>query len=249
MTGGPAVPESFDWSAIDLVVFDVDGTLYRQSGMRRAMARDLALHCLRRRSLTPLRVLRAYRARRETLGAAGAEDFEARAREAAAQAAAASPEAVAAIVAQWMDTHPLRYLDRLRYGHVAALFETLRRSGRRIGVLSDFPAAQKMAALGLRADIVVAATDAEVMRCKPHPRGLEVVMRRAGAAPSATLMIGDRWERDGLAAQAAGTRFLLRGAAGSAPCRSFAGFDDPLFAPLAAAAPAMAGTPDPVPSP
>ena len=35
-----------DWKDIRLVVFDVDGTLYRQRPLRLRMARDLVLHAV-----------------------------------------------------------------------------------------------------------------------------------------------------------------------------------------------------------
>ena len=39
---------NLDWRRAELVVFDVDGTLYDQSCLRRRMIRQLLLHCLRR---------------------------------------------------------------------------------------------------------------------------------------------------------------------------------------------------------
>ena len=49
-----------------------------------------------------------------------------------------------------------------------------------------------------------------------------------------TLLIGDRAERDGLAARAAGAHVLLRASQPIAGWRTFARFDDALFAPMLA---------------
>jgi putative hydrolase of the HAD superfamily len=143
-----------------------------------------------------------------------------------------TPDEVRAIVARWIDRHPLPYLLRSRYAGLPELFAGLRRHGRAIGVLSDYPAAAKLAALELAADHIVTADDPEIGVLKPHPKGLATLIARAGATPAATLMIGDRAERDGLVAQQVGARVLLRSSRPVAGWQTFARFDDPLFAPM-----------------
>lgn len=219
--------------AVTFVVFDVDGTLYRQRPLRLRMARDLLRYTLVHRDTVPLRVLRAYRGRREALADAETPGFDNLARAAAAQACRVDRARVDAIVSEWMDHRPLPYLSGLRYPGLDKLFDDLRASGRKIGVLSDFPARDKLAALGLSADVIVSATDAEVGLGKPHPRGLQHAMALAGAAPEQTLLIGDRWERDGLAAQRAGAQVLIRATRPLPADRPrLADFQDPLLAPL-----------------
>ena len=75
---------------------------------------------------------------------------------------------------------------------------------------SDYPAEEKLAALGLRAEVVVSATDPEVDRLKPDPRGLEVALARLGASAEHCLLVGDRDERDGEAARRAGVEWRLK---------------------------------------
>jgi putative hydrolase of the HAD superfamily len=86
----------------------------------------------------------------------------------------------------------------------------VRRSGRRIAILSDYPAETKMAALGLSADIMRWAGDPEVNVMKPHPRGLEHVLTSAAVSPAEAIFIGDRVERDGEAGKRAGVRTYIR---------------------------------------
>ena len=198
------------------------------------MARDLLLHTLTRFDPGPLRVLRPYRKIRERLGDERAEDFAERLIDETAAATGRSPAEVRAIATEWMDRRPLTYLARSRYAGLPELFAGLRRHGKAIGVLSDYPADAKLAALGLAADHVACADDAEIGVLKPHPRGLETVIRRAGATPAATVMIGDRAERDGIAAREAGARGLLRSSRPIEGWQTFARFDDPLFAPMLA---------------
>ena len=72
-----------------------------------------------------------------------------------------SPEQVRAVVSRWIDRHPLPYLRACRYAGLGELFAGLRRHGKTIGVLSDYPATAKLAALELAADHIVTAHDAE----------------------------------------------------------------------------------------
>ena len=224
---GPA-----DWDAMRLVVFDVDGTLYRQRPLRLRMARDLALHALSRLDLRTLAVLRRFRHLREELGEARVEGFAERLVAETAAGSGRTPDEVRAIVSRWIDRHPLPYLLACRYAGLPELFAGLRRHGKAIGVLSDYPAAAKLAALELAADHVVSADDPDIGVLKPHPKGLATLIERANATPATTLMIGDRAERDGLVAQQVGARVLLRAARPIAGWQTFAGFDDPLFAPM-----------------
>ncbi|MFQ5567123.1 MAG: HAD family hydrolase, partial [Paracoccaceae bacterium] len=104
-------------------------------------------------------------------------------------------------------------------------FSALRDRGCRIGAWSDYPAVNKLAAMGLTADAVVSAVDPEVDRMKPQPAGLERVLEQLGVSPEEALVIGDRDERDGAAARRLGCPYLLlvkRPAGG----RTFVGYDE-----------------------
>ena len=182
-------------------------------------------------------MLRRFRHLREELGEARVEGFAERLVAETAAGSGCTPDEVRAIVSRWIDRHPLPYLRRSRYAGLPELFAGLRRHGKTIGVLSDYPAVAKLAALELAADHVVTADDPEIGVLKPHPKGLATLIERANATPAATLMIGDRAERDGLVAQQVGARVLLRASRPIAGWQTFARFDDPLFAPMLGAEP------------
>ena len=94
--------------------------------------------------------------------------------------AAARPTRCARSCAGWIDRHPLPYLGACRYAGLPELFAGLRRHGKTIGVLSDYPAVAKLAALELAADFVVSACDRDIGCLKPDPSGL----RHCCAAPA-----------------------------------------------------------------
>jgi FMN phosphatase YigB (HAD superfamily) len=223
-----------DWDNVHFVVFDVDGTLYRQRPLRLRMARDILIHTLLKRDLSAIAVLARYRRIRERLGDEQVVDFERALIAQTATATANSQDSVRAIVSEWVEQRPLGYLAACRYPNLPQLFAGLRRSGKSIGILSDYPAEAKLEALGLTADYVVFAGDENIGILKPHPRGLESLIAAAGVKPHETVVIGDRVDRDGLVAQRAGAQALIRSSRPIEGWQTFARFDDALFAPFLA---------------
>jgi putative hydrolase of the HAD superfamily len=221
-----------DWDSIELVVFDVDGTLYRQGPLRLRMAQEILLHALSNWSFETITVLRTYRRIRERLGDQEVPDFEHALIAETAAATDHSLDTVRAMVTEWIEQRPLRHLAGYRYPSLPEFFAGLRRKGKVIGILSDYPATAKLEALGLAADHVVSAGDKSIGLLKPHPRGLEALIAAAGANVQATLLIGDRAERDGVAARRAGARALIKSSKAIEGWQTFARFDDPLFAPV-----------------
>ena len=223
-----------DWDRVHLVVFDVDGTLYRQRPLRLRMSRDILLHTLLKRDLNVIAVLAKYRGIRERLGDEQVVDFENALIAQTATATANSPDSVRSIVSEWVERRPLRYLAACRYPGLSQLFAGLRRSGKSIGILSDYPAKAKLGALGLTADYVVFAGDEGIGLLKPHPRGLESLIAAAGVKPHHTVLIGDRADRDGIAARRAGAQALIRSSKPIEGWQTFARYNDALFSPFLA---------------
>jgi HAD superfamily hydrolase (TIGR01549 family) len=219
-----------DWRDIRLVAFDVDGTLYRQRPLRLRMGRDMMLHTVAKRDLNAISVVTNYRRIRERLAAEEIVDFESVLIAETAKATSMSPETVHAIVFEWIEKRPLRYLRSCRFSGVPQLFAGLQRAGRKIGIFSDYPATEKLTAMGLAAHHVVAASDVGLL--KPHARGLQSLMAAAGATAHETLFIGDRADRDGVAGQRAGVRILIRSSKPVEAFQTFKTFHDPLFDPF-----------------
>lgn len=178
------------------VLFDVDGTLYEQSRLRRKMLFALLGYYARRPwRWQEMLVLQRFRAEREKrTGAAGGPDLE------NAQytwCAGYPPAQVRAVVQQWIFDHPNQYLADCVYPGVREFFAALRRHDIKIGIYSDYKAHEKLAAMGLTADVIVSSTDPEIDRFKPDPRGLLYLAQQLGVAPAECLFIGDRPELDG----------------------------------------------------
>lgn len=228
-----------DWDAIDLVVFDVDGTLYDAGRLRQAMLGQLLAAAWRERSARTLRVLRTFREVREALGREENPQFMHLQYGRTAARAGCDADTVRALVHQWMEQRPLAVLRACRQPHVDAVFEALRMVGKQVAVWSDYPARDKLRALDLHADLVACATDPDIARLKPDPRGLRALLERAGVPASRALMVGDRLDRDEQAARRAGAQALILARRTPASVHGFRRYDDAVFAPLLEAAPAL----------
>ena len=200
-----------------LAVFDLDGTLYEQGPVRRRMMAELLTAPAAEGRLFRLNALRRYRHLREAEGADPMPGFEDRILTRLASETGRPREEIRALVSEWMERRPLRRLRAARVRGAGRLFAGLRAKGVRVAVWSDYPVADKLAALDLDADDTASAGDADVGRLKPDPAGLRVLLDRAGCTPSEAVMIGDRESRDGEAARALGVAFLLRQKGGALP--------------------------------
>jgi putative hydrolase of the HAD superfamily len=216
-----------DWHTVRLAVFDIDGTLYNQRRLRLTMAYELLLDALRSRSLGTARMLSSYRRLREQLADDEVQNFEQVLLTQMADRCGLPPATVAALAAEWLEQRPLRHIPACRYDGLPELFQRLRARGKRIAILSDYPAPAKLQAVGLAADVIVCAGDVGVL--KPHPHGLQRVMALADAAPGATVMIGDRPERDGAAARRSGVHALIKSRRPLPGWQTFATYRDPVF--------------------
>lgn len=225
----PTINSPLKWDEIRLVAFDVDGTLYAQRGLRFRMFREMLHSAMRTRSIGFIRILRDYRRIREQLGESLHENFEQELISRTAALSGCTTDQVQSTADEWLERRPIRHLIHYRYPNLRELFRGLRDRGKKIGIFSDYPAHRKLEALELDADIVVSACDKDVGVLKPHPRGLHILMARAAVDPAQTIVIGDRPERDGLAARAANVRVLIRSSKPIDGWQTFERYDDPLF--------------------
>ncbi len=79
---------------------------------------------------------------------------------------------VRACVERWMEIEPLDLLARAAYPDLLEFLDFVHRRGVLLGAFSDYPAARKLEAMGIRNrfSAVVSAQDADVQEFKPSPR-------------------------------------------------------------------------------
>ncbi len=199
------------------VLFDVDGTLYRQTPVRAMMAAELVTAALTGVSTGTrvIRILRAFRTVREEMRGLGAPtlslvDLQF---DRVAERIGEPPAFVRHVVEEWILQRPVKYLRWARRPAVITLLRRLRREGIPLGVLSDYPADAKLEGLGLATmfSVVACTTDEAINAFKPHPRGFLHACALLRLDPADVAYVGDRADVDAAGARAAGMTCYLVG--------------------------------------
>lgn len=194
---------------IEAVIFDVDGTLYSQRKMHMYMICDLLFYYLRHPlAVDELRIIYLFRKIRYSV--LEGNNLERSQYTAVAVLLKISEEKVRAVVAQWIEKRPLRYIKRCRYSYMPELFRVLQQSNMCIAAVSDYPVVKKLHALELTAEVMVCSTDRAIEFFKPNPKGFLFAADSLGVPPKNCLVIGDREDKDGEAARRAGMLYLQR---------------------------------------
>ena len=121
-----------------------------------------------------------------------------------------SIDAVRTIVDEWMFARPGRWLWRFRRGGLLAEIAEFRANGGRTALVSDYPAREKLLALNAAElfDAVIANGETDrPYRLKPSPEPFLMAATALNIPSSQCLVLGDRDNTDGLAAQRAGMAF------------------------------------------
>ncbi|MCK4261033.1 MAG: HAD family hydrolase [Halanaerobiales bacterium] len=192
------------------VIFDLDGTLYDQRALRRCMFLDImAYYLMHLRRLKDLKILRDFRHERKKNAFEAVGDIESAQYIWGAQASGVSPERVCSVVQEWIFRIPLRHISSCRYPGVLEFFDNLHHRGISTAIFSDYPAAEKIATLGLSNCFIFCTTDNNINCLKPNPKGLFVIAETLGISVEQCLFIGDRDDRDGECARRAGMKYLI----------------------------------------
>ncbi|SMB80502.1 HAD-superfamily hydrolase, subfamily IA, variant 1 [Hymenobacter roseosalivarius DSM 11622] len=199
-----------NWDTIKVVIFDIDGTLYTQSRLRKKMAYALLSHySVRPWRLQDILILRHFRAEREKRTGHAGYDLENAQYIWCAEKGNYLIDRVKKVVDQWMFTFPNQYLATCTYPGTKSFFNKLRSVDIKIAIYSDYKAHDKLKAMDLEADMIVSSTDPEIDRLKPDPKGLLYIANKLEVSPQECLFIGDRQELDGECAINANMPYLI----------------------------------------
>jgi beta-phosphoglucomutase-like phosphatase (HAD superfamily) len=192
----------------DAWLVDLDGTLYRSRPLKLKMLWRLLLAGPR-----VIRILRQFRREHEALREQGAGYVPSPYAEQLTRTAArcnVPHQEVVAVVERYMFEVPSYYLARFVRRDLLREIAAFREGGGKTALVSDYPACQKLAALGATTlfDQVVASGEPDgPTHLKPSPDGMLLAAARLGVEPARCLVLGDRADADGAAAAAAGMAF------------------------------------------
>jgi HAD superfamily hydrolase (TIGR01549 family) len=197
------------------LLFDIDGTLYRQTALRLKMGGALLQYSLLHpvQAMRIVAILQGYQKAQERMRFISNYDcniaeYQLRV---AAQVAKAPYRQVVDTVRLWFQTIPLRYLRSVVRPGLTELLEKAKARRLKIAAVSDYPCRDKLEILGISEyfDAVVCAQDPQVQRLKPHPRGIFQALTEIGVPADSAVYVGDRPEVDAVAARAAGVRAVI----------------------------------------
>lgn len=190
------------------VIFDLDGTLYYQKPFRIRMLFYLLEHMLRHPSaIGDILLLKRYREVREkwadyerTMSFPADMPLEDRQYEFVAAQKKVTALRVKDTVCFYMHEAPLELLPDYKDAMLSDAIEMLRRNHVQVVIYSDYPVEEKLRALGIEADWHFTSSDERINCMKPDPKGLQVILESLGLQAEDVVMVGDRYEKDGLAA-------------------------------------------------
>lgn len=197
------------------IIFDVDGTLYRQSPLRRAMLVRLARECLRHPAggWKASRLLQAYRRSHEELRDRRVENLADEQLSMACKKAGADPGEARKCLQVWFEEAPLDLLGSVARPGVHEFLEKARTAELLLGVFSDYPAHRKLEAMGVSRFFTSVrwAQQPEIGELKPSPKGIQAALESLGVNTAEAIYVGDRPSVDGEAARRAGLPAVIVG--------------------------------------
>lgn len=203
--------DNINWNKLELIIFDVDGTLYNQSKLRKKMCLMLiAYYTIRPWKIKDLKILYHFRKERERKSGYQSINLTREQYEWCAQKVNTSLEDVKRVVDKWIFEFPNKYLKQFMYPGVQTFFLDLDKKNIRKAVFSDYESEKKLASMELTVDISVSSTDDNINAMKPLPKGIFHILTELNITnKSNCLFIGDRLELDGKSAKSAGIPFLI----------------------------------------
>lgn len=204
----------------DIYIFDLDGTLYFQKPFRIAMARYLAFYVLRHPfAVKDIFLLKLYREIREdwdkysndSIGKSLPEDLSMEDKQYSyvARKKNVSFESVKKAVSFFMLEAPLSILPKYVDSDLKHFIEELKKKGKTVVIYSDYPVIDKLKALSIEGDYCYTSEDENIGTMKPDKKGIRVILSDLNVSSDVAVMIGDRYEKDGLSAIANNVDYMI----------------------------------------
>ena len=195
-----------NWRDIEVYIFDVDGTLYPQRPVRWHMLLKLMRHVLLHpAAIGELMALYHFRKLREE------EQYKASPMEAlyevAARKAGISEERAAEAVQRWMFREPLPLLKKYKYEEIIRFINDRYAAGKQIVFYSDYPALEKVQAMGAGFNRIYVSGTGGLNEQKPSADAMRIILQNTGAEKSKIVYVGDRDRKDGASARIAGLQY------------------------------------------
>lgn len=192
------------------VIFDVDGTLYSLDQMHFyifcEMFKYYFFHPWKYKELF---IIRDFRHVREYLALAGVKNVNDQQFSLVAEHLQVDIGLVKKTVDFWINKRPLEYIRRCLRPKIKELIDRASSLGLILVYFSDYDPEPKVRRLGLKYDYFFNASSKQIDALKPSPKGVEYILQQLSLRAEDCLMIGDRQDKDGAAAIAAGLEYFI----------------------------------------
>jgi FMN phosphatase YigB (HAD superfamily) len=196
----PSPPQPIDWDSVEIVSWDLDGTLYALPPMvqafKRNILRDLSIGSFWATTRAVFSLWRRLSLMRRVRKRGGIEGLP-------------TPAKHSSVKAQMIRWHSEAVATVGPQPGVVELLNAINETGRRQIVVTDYEANEKLDALALPVNFEQVFEGEVLGAIKPSPVIFEVILQRLKLAPHALLHIGDRDESDGIAARSAGCQVAI----------------------------------------
>ncbi|MEQ7799521.1 HAD family hydrolase [Pedobacter sp. ASV1-7] len=202
--------ESINWDELELVIFDVDGTLYDQKKLRNNMMLALFFHyCIRPWRYKDLLILYHFRKEREKRHGYQSDNLQTEQYLWVLPKVNVSLYRIKKVVDYWIFSYPNKLLNACVYPGLKQFLAELKKNNIRTAIYSDYESEQKLRNMNITVDLIVSSTDVNINAFKPNPIGLNYIIAKLKIKNSNCLFIGDRNELDGECALRAEIPFFL----------------------------------------
>lgn len=203
-----------------VVIFDLDGTLYYQRPFRLRMLRYLAGYILTHPlHIKDFLIIKKYREVREKWEECDKEcskkpqyrklGLDDRQYQYVAEHMKVERHQVKKVIDFFMLEMPLQFLPSYTDERLADMIGELHRRGKTVVIYSDYPVENKLKALEIKADACYTSADGRIGSMKPDPKGIAVILADMDCPAEEALMIGDRYEKDGIAARGNNVDYII----------------------------------------
>ncbi len=194
---------------INLVVFDVDGTLYNKNILNILISIEIFFYLL----FFPFKYreiyfIWSYRKNRKYLS--GIKNYSLSEQEYLDHKINFnfSLENKKQIVSKWMIHKPLKYLKILKYSEVSDFIEFLNNKKINYVFYSDYPVKEKLDAMKIKYRKYYYSNQSKINILKPNLKGIQIILNENNIKSSECLIVGDRDDTDGVIAREAKTSFI-----------------------------------------
>jgi len=195
-------PEAIDWEKVEVVSWDLDGTLYALKPVVQAFKRNILRDLFRGKILGTLAAGFSLWRRLTTMN---------QVRKRGGVQGLPKPAENTNIKMQMVRWHSDAVESVGAQQGVFALLKAIESAGKRQIVVTDYEAKEKLEALNLPVTFEHVFEGEVLGAIKPSPKIFKTILSELDIAPEALLHIGDRDESDGVAARKAGCQVVILG--------------------------------------